>query len=603
MDFTFSDMVAGYVSHFNRNERTIQLSTSDGRQVTGKLTQNVYARFTQNLGEGWPDATGRLAELLTPGQLVYAYGIFYPESTYPFEIKWMVFPGAGPSVYRHEEQDWWIKQVDQIANSYMHWQFNWPNEPIDYRNYRTFLHLAGEKRGDFLQETDTISRLVYGFASAFMITGKDQYLEAAELGTEYLREHMRFYDMDEDLIYWYHGIKVDGDQEQKLLTSEFGDDYDSLPAYEQIYALAGPVQTYRATGDPRIRYDADKTIELFQKYYYDPKLGGYFSHIDPITLDPRAEMLGPNRARKNWNSVGDHAPAFLINLYLASGAKEHADMLEHCFDMITEHFPDYDNSPYVQEKFFEDWSHDYTYAWQKNGGVVGHNLKIAWNITRMVSLMNKPEYVEFSKKIAAIMPTVGCDLQRGGWYDVMERALAPGETFHRHVFHDRKAWWQQEQAILAYLIMYGVYHDEEYKKQAREAAAYYNAFFPDTGDGGIYFNVLANGQPYLLGNERLKGSHSMSGYHSMELCYLGSIYQNLLISKVGMDFYFKPMVESFPDGLLRVAPDLLPAGSIKIASVEVDGAPYNDFDADGLTVTLPKSDKRVKIKVRIEPVK
>ena len=30
-------------------------------------------------------------------------------------------------------------------------------------------------------------------------------------------------------------------------------------------------------------------------------------------------------SRKNWNSVGDHAPAYLINLYLATGAKQDAD--------------------------------------------------------------------------------------------------------------------------------------------------------------------------------------------------------------------------------------------------------------------------------------
>lgn len=121
LNFTFSDLIAGYVSHFNRTDRTVQLTTSDGRQYTGKLTDNVYARFSQNLGEGWPDATGRLGQLLVPGQLVYAYGIFYPEDTNKFEIKNFVFPGDGPSVYRHEEPDWWIKQVDQIANSYLHW--------------------------------------------------------------------------------------------------------------------------------------------------------------------------------------------------------------------------------------------------------------------------------------------------------------------------------------------------------------------------------------------------------------------------------------------------------------------------------------------------
>ena len=605
IDFTFSDTIAGYVTHFNRVERSVKISTSDGREFKGILTPATYARIAQNLEEPYADATGRLAELLTPGQLVYAYGVFYPdaaEGDYTFEIKSMVFPGNGPSVYRHEEQDWWIKQIRSIGHSYLKWQFNHPKDEIDFRNYRTFLHLAGGKKGDFLQETDTVSRLVFGFASAFLLTGEDAFLEGAEKGTQYLRDHMRFFDAEEQLIYWYHGVQVSGDQEQKLLTSEFGDDYDSIPAYEQIYALAGPIQTYRANGDPRILADAELTVKLFDRFYKDAEKGGYFSHIDPITLDPRAESLQHNRAKKNWNSVGDHAPAYLINLYIATHDPKYADFLEDTFDTITERFQDYDNSPFVQEKFYEDWSYDQTYLWQQNRGVVGHNLKIAWNLTRMQGLKWKDSYAEFSKKIAGLMPQVGMDIQRGGWYDVVERTVQPGQRFHRYVWHDRKAWWQQEQGILAYLIMYGVYKDEEYKRLARESAAYYNSFFLDHDDGAVYFNTLANGLPYLLGNERLKGSHSMSGYHSMELCYLAAVYQNLLISKKPMDFYFKPYPKSFKDGILHVEPDILPPGSICIESVEIDGKPYTDFDSAALTVKLPETEERVKIKVRIVPV-
>ena len=47
--------------------------------------------------------------------------------------------------------------------------------------------------------------------------------------------------------------------------------------------------------------------------------------------------------------------------------------------------------------------------------------------------------------------------------------------------------------------------------------------------------------PYLLGTERLKGSHSMAGYHSSELCYLAAVYTNLLITKQPLDLHFKPM--------------------------------------------------------------
>ncbi|MCW5848798.1 MAG: AGE family epimerase/isomerase [Anaerolineae bacterium] len=607
MRFTFSDTIAGYVTDFNRREKCIGIRTSDGRQFTAYLTNTTYARITHNLEEGWQDATGRLAELLVPGQYLYTYGIFYPQGDdYKYEVKSITFAGAGADTYRHEEPHWWLQQIRSIGDCYLRWQFGYPEKPVDYREYRTYLHLAGAKNAtDFLQETDTISRLVYGFASAYLLTGEDRFLEGAERGTEYLRDHMRFVDPDEGVVYWYHGIQVQGNREQKLLMSAHGDpfseDREAIPMYEQIYALAGPVQTYRATGDPRILHDAEQTVRLFKKFYRDEQGGGYFSHLDPLTLDPRSEALGVNRAKKNWNSVGDHAPAYLVNLYLATGEQEYAEMLEDTFDTIAKYFPDYERSPFVQERFYEDWSHDTTYVGQQNRAVVGHNLKISWNLMRMYGLKPKEEYVALARKIAELMPAAGSDRQRGGWYDVVERVLAPGEEYYRYVYHDRKAWWQQEQAILAYMILHGVLKDEEYLRHAREAAAFYNAWFLDHDDGAVYFNVMANGIPFLLGTERFKGSHSMSGYHSMELCYLAAVYTNLLITKQPMDFYFKPYPGGFKDNILRVSPDILPPGSVRLDSVEIDGEPYTNFDAHALTVKLPQTQNQVRVKARIVP--
>jgi len=414
---------------------------------------------------------------------------------------------------------------------------------------------------------------------------------------------MRFVDQDEDVVYWYHGVKKDatGDKETKLLTSEFGDDYDSIPMYEQIYALAGPTQTMRITGDTRIRSDIDKTLNLFEKFYKDHDGEGYYSHIDPIALSAHTESLAHNMARKNWNSVGDHAPAYLINLYLATGEEEHAKFLEYTFDTITRYFPDYTNSPFVQEKFFDDWSKDQTWGWQQNRAVVGHNLKIAWNLMRMQSLTPKDEYIDFARKIAEEMPKHGADRQRGGWYDVVDRVYKPDGKHQQVAFHDRKAWWQQEQAILAYLIMNGILKDDEYLRFSREVAAFYSAFFLDTDDGGVYFNTLASGLPYLMGTERYKGSHSMSGYHSMELCYLSATYINLLIKKEPMFMYFKPYPNGFKDNILRVSPDILPKGSIFIEECFINDKPYDNFDADGLFVTLPTTTEQVRVKVKLAP--
>jgi hypothetical protein len=72
-------------------------------------------------------------------------------------------------------------------------------------------------------------------------------------------------------------------------------------------------------------------------------------------------------------------------------------MLIYCADLIEKYLPDYDHSPFIQEKFHEDWSHDVTWGWQQNRAVVGHNLKIAWNMMRLYSLAPKDAYVNLAR--------------------------------------------------------------------------------------------------------------------------------------------------------------------------------------------------------------
>jgi mannose/cellobiose epimerase-like protein (N-acyl-D-glucosamine 2-epimerase family) len=609
-DFPFSDLVAGYVTAHDGERRLIDLRTSDGRPLRIRYEPTVDAELLRNLGEAPIGATGQLADLLTGEQHLFAYGIFTPVGTgYSFEAHRLIISGRQTGEYAFEDADWWPRQLAQLARFYRRAQFG-ETDLADFGDYRTKVGPGGDKGDGHIQETDTLSRFVYGMASAYMLTGEDDFLDLAERGTEYMREHLRYVDQDDDIVYWYHGVNIGaGPQsgaESKLLASEFGDDLASIPAYEQIYALVGPTQTYRVTGDPRILEDIDATLRLFERFFLDKEHGGYFSHIDPIEFSPHHESLGPNRSRKNWNSVGDHAPAYLLNLFLGTGEKRHADMLEDCFDLIVAHFPDPD-SPFVQERFHGDWGADRTWGWQQDRAVVGHNLKIAWNLMRMNSVRPKRTYRLLAEQLGRAMPAVALDAQRGGWYDVMDRGLAPGSGAHRLAFHDRKTWWQQEQAILAYLILAGNTADEEFLRQARESAAFYNAFFLDHDEGGVYFNVLANGVPYLVGTERLKGSHSMSMYHASELSLLATVYQRLLIQREHLDLWFRPHPDGFygltgSKRLLRVAPDALPPGRVRLSSVEIDGVAYDDFDPTTMTVSLPFTTSRLTVRARLSAI-
>src|SRR5258708_13729771 len=203
VDFTFFDTIAGYVTQFNRSEKSFTLKTSDGRDFEVFITPTTYARIPQNLNESYINA--RFAELLMPGQFVYAYGVFYPEAGgHKFETHSMVFPGDAPESYRHEEPDWWLQQIRSIGHSYLKRQFNHPAEPIDYRNYPTFLHLGGGKKTDFLPQPDPISRLVYVFASSFLLTGQVQFPQGADKAPDHLHHHIPLSAPDDPLIYWYH---------------------------------------------------------------------------------------------------------------------------------------------------------------------------------------------------------------------------------------------------------------------------------------------------------------------------------------------------------------------------------------------------------------
>ncbi len=152
------------------------------------------------------------------------------------------------------------------------------------------------------------------------------------------------------------------------------------------------------------------------------------------------------------------------------------------------------------------------------------------------------------------------------------------------------------------MILYGILKCPEYLRLGRESASFYNAWFLDTQSGGAYFSVLTSGIPYLLGTERDKGSHSMAGYHSFELGYLAAVYINFLIKNRDMGFYFKPTPGGFKDNILRVSPDILPAGRFRIKEVWINGCEYDAFDPEKLTVILPDNQPEMKVRVRLSPI-
>jgi len=145
VDFTFSDLVAGYVKGFDQTTDSYVVTTPGGKDVAVSIGVNCYAEVVRNLGEGFQDATGPMREMLVPGRFVFSYGIFYPEDVLKFEAKHLVFLGRSQDEWRFEAQDWWVKQIRQICDFYLNAQF--PDGHIDFSQYRTQITVEGTKVG------------------------------------------------------------------------------------------------------------------------------------------------------------------------------------------------------------------------------------------------------------------------------------------------------------------------------------------------------------------------------------------------------------------------------------------------------------------------
>jgi hypothetical protein len=270
-------------------------------------------------------------------------------------------------------------------------------------------------------------------------------------------------------------------------------------------------------------------------------------------------------------------------------------------NLIVDKFPDPNPEiPYVNERFTADWKPDHTWRWQQNRAVVGHNLKIAWNLTRVanyyLSIGDKAQaekMMGLANRLGKTIGKVGIDQLRGGCFDAVERQPTNGMPVE-FAWGNTKDFWQQEQGILAYLILNGHNPDPEFLQLAREMVAFWNIFFLDIDRWGIFFRVSDNGLPFIAGSYVNKGGHSISGYHAFELNYLAHVYSRVFLHRERrLDnvfcLHFKPAPNSGQRSI-NVLPDFFAPDEVEFVGVVVNGVRRTKFDPHNYQIPLDESE-------------
>ena len=484
--------------------------------------------------------------------------------------------------YYFEHTFWWVDQLKIMAKRWLDNLFGdkMVYSPDDFAAaYRTLLNIQGQpvdQEGD-LQEMATLSRLIYGFATAYLLSGEDRFLHAASAGVTYQREAFRSISADGRFCFWLHARKRDREGRIDILPSLAFDDAGTIPLYEQIYALAGLVQYYRITNDWEVLHDIERSLNSFNTFFADRRkpegadsgsdsvLDGFFSYLDPVRFSWNSPELddvsgGPaansrRRGQKNWNATGDHLPVYLISLLLALDPLPQLDAsdpdarafrqqlqafrnrcheyLDAVSQQLAKRFVRDDN-PFVVERFQRDWQPISDAGWQQNRAVVGHNLKIVWTLSRVARYYSgqgetaKAEaLVPIVRELGQVMAKLGIDQIRSGVLDLVERQPTNGMPL-QFVYSNNRDFWQQEQGILAYLSLFGLEAQlaapaaptpmpaaaAEWLQLARELQAYWNLNFLDHDRRGVFFRISDNGQP-VLGRTHDDRLYADKGGHSI----------------------------------------------------------------------------------------
>jgi mannose/cellobiose epimerase-like protein (N-acyl-D-glucosamine 2-epimerase family) len=666
-NLTQSLTVLGYVCAIDRDQNSFSVRCQSGDVFVTYVTRQTSFQVVTNLDglsndrvPNPPGFDGSPSQLITKyvqdNQLIMVQGVFQINGDKTrFDARTVYLLASVKDRYLFEETHWWLTQTARLADQWLDSLFG------DKRSYavddwvalyRTDLNIYGLPSDDDTQECAVLSRLIYGLSAAYLIVGEDRYREAAAAAVKFQRDAFRSLSSDDQYCFWAYGRRHGRYGTELLVPSQSGDDAGSIPLYEQIYALAGLANYYRISLDWEVLEDIRRTVATFNAFYLDDKRpddsaftgdGGYFSHIDYATMRPDLNANPANNLKKNWNSVGDHIPAYLVNLLIAldpmpPDAREdlHAtrqvaqELLERVTTLILDKFPDENPEiPYVNERFFANWKPDHEYSWQQNRAIVGHNFKIAWNLTRVANYYETlaatggrgaaassaahykalaARCMQQAEKLGRAMTAIGVDLVRGGCFDAVEREPYSGENNHgpampiEFTWLNTKDFWQQEQAILACLILFGHTREPFYLENARRLEAFWNIAFLDREHRGMYFRVSENGWPVVQGGYEVRGGHSdASGYHCFELNYLAHIYNRAYVALVNdtdpvFAMYFRPDVDSRVIWL-NVLPDFMPPGSVRIERVLVNGRPRAHTDPNYFQIELQEGDRGATIAV------
>lgn len=409
-----------------------------------------------------------------------------------------------------------------------------------------------------------ISRNIFGYAAAYLMTGEESYLRIARNTVDFLIEHA----WDGEFGGWYDILDRNGNPLERTKDS-----------FVQVYAITGLVMYHIVTGDLDVLRYIEQANQLLETRTWDGESGGYVKG-----LERNLEVKVPI---KDFASQAAPVSGYLLYLYLATGEERYLEQMERVAGVIRKRMVD-PESGWVLETFDRQWKYLPSVAADGTEINVGHNIETAWIFLRLFLITGKQDYRQTALRLADRLHQYGWDPDRGVWYEAIGRK-------DPRIHSDFTYWWIQAYGNMFQLTLYRVTGESRYLDYFRKGAQFWNSFFIDKEWGDTFLSVYLDGKR----KDDTKANRFKASYHNMEHGLLNYLYLNLWVRKKPVELHFH--TGGRPQEM-ELRPILVEDRDIVVDRARMNEGIWTGTGRGGKTVRLPAGEK-MKVTVSLTGVK
>lgn len=431
----------------------------------------------------------------------------------------------------------------------------WAAHAPDPENGAFFMNLSRDWKPlpPFDKMPPLISRHVFGFSAAYLLSGDDKYLDIARQGAEYLDQHA----WDPQYGGWFDKLTPDG----KPLV-------ETKSISLQLYTNVGLTAYYAASGDERALSLVRKSVDIQRTKGLDAQAGGY---VQALNRDLTVADYGKNK-HAHYGYIG----SLLLNLYLSTHAPEVLAWEKELADLSLARMLDQFGWIHgFRSRFDRHWQRTPALVDGREVVSVGAELTAALAFLRLYHQTGEKKYLAAGRRLGDQVARWGFDRGRGCWYDLIETAPP-----HRPVARPTIWWWVQIYGSFLQLQLYRVTGDKACLDAFKKSEEFFTNFMRDPEQGGVFGSVTPDGR-FMGEGRKASDSEWHTSYHEMEHALLNYLYLNLYVNRTPAVLHYRL------DGPSVHFVSLVDDPAVRISAVTMDGKPWTDFDAAKRSVAVP----------------